>query len=346
MKQKILILQIAATYVGTVVGAGFASGQSILQFFTVYGAWGETAILISTFLFIWIGTKMMMLARRIKAFSFQELNHYLFGKTFGKVANILMFILLLGVTSVMLSGTGSIFEEQLGLPYQLGIITSIVLSYLVMTKQIKGILAVNSLVVPMMLFFMALIAANAIDLDELPQFMKLHNEERPDYKWLITPFSYVALNIAFVQAVMVPLANEVSNDRALQWGGFWGGIGLGAMLLVSHYAMHAKMPDIQRFDIPMAEIIRDYGPFMHILFLLVIYGEIFTTLIGNVFGIARQMQSRYELPTSWLVLIILLASFLVSQIGFASLLTYLYPLFGYMGIILLIFLAAKRVPAH
>ncbi|HEX3032027.1 MAG TPA: hypothetical protein VHS59_07255 [Bacillota bacterium] len=36
--------QIAATYIGTVVGAGFASGQETLQFFllpSVYGAWQE-----------------------------------------------------------------------------------------------------------------------------------------------------------------------------------------------------------------------------------------------------------------------------------------------------------------
>ena len=346
MKQFMLTFQIAAAYAGTVVGAGFASGQSILQFFTVYGVWGELAIVISTVLFIWIGTKMMLLARRIQAFSFQELNVYLFGPTFGKIANGLTFVLLLGVTSVMLSGTGSIFEEQLGLPYQLGIISSIALCCLVMSKQIRGILAVNSLVVPMMLLFMALVAVKAVDVDELPQFTRLLEEEQPGLKGWIAPFSYVALNIACVQAVMVPLASVTSNDRALRWGGFWGGFVLGAMLLISHYAMYDHMPDIRHFEIPMAEIIRDYGPWMHILFLLVIYGEIFTTITGNVFGIARQIQSRHTLSNRWLVPIILLAGFLISQVGFAPLLAYLYPLFGYLGIILLLFLAVKKVPVR
>lgn len=158
MNQKtIVILQIAATYIGTMVGAGFASGQSIMQFFTVYGAYGGVGILISTFLFIWIGTKMMILSHRIKAFSYQELNNYLFGNIFGKVANILTFIILFGVTAVMISGTGSIYEEQLGLPYQFGIIISILLSYLVMSKELNGILAANSLVVPLMLFLWSLL---------------------------------------------------------------------------------------------------------------------------------------------------------------------------------------------
>lgn len=109
-------------------------------------------------------------------------------------------------------------------------------------------------------------------------------------------------------------------------------------------ASYGSQPEILQYDIPMAEILRDFGRFFHVLFLLVIYGEIFTTLIGNVFGISRQIQSLYNLPKSWLVLGILLASFLISQAGFTSLLTYLYPLFGYMGLILLIFLAAQRMP--
>ena len=33
-------LRIAGVYVGTIIGAGYASGQEILQFFTGYGWWG------------------------------------------------------------------------------------------------------------------------------------------------------------------------------------------------------------------------------------------------------------------------------------------------------------------
>lgn len=346
MNQKtIMILQIAATYMGTVVGAGFASGQSIMQFFTVYGAFGGVGIWIATFLFIWMGTKMMILSHRIKASSYQELNKYLFGEIFGKIANILTFIILLGVTAVMMSGTGSIFEEQLGLPYQFGIIISILLSYLVMSKELNGIMAANSLVVPMMLFFMILIAIKIVGIDGIEETTDLQKQmSLNNVKWIISPFTYVALNLAFVQAVLVPLGSEAKDESVLKWGGFWGGIGLGVMLSISHIAIHSRMPEILRFDIPMAEIIRGFGWFFHLLFILVIYGEIFTTLIGNVFGITRHIQSIYALPRNWVVLTILLICLLISQIGFTSLLTYLYPLFGYMGMILLIFLVVKAIP--
>lgn len=337
-------MQISATYIGTVVGAGFASGQSIMQFFTIYGAFGGLGILISTFLFMWIGTKMMVLAHRIKAFSYQEFNVYLFGNYFGKIANLLTFIILFGVTAVMVSGTGSIFAEQLHLPYQLGIGISIVLSYLVMSKGLNGILVVNSLVVPMMLLFMAILAVNNIELEHIFKITPWQSQQVNSVNWIVNAFIYCALNFAFIQAVMVPLGCEIEEESTLKWGGFYGGIGLGFMLLVSHFAMNARMPELLKFQIPMAEILRNVGEFTHILFLIVVYGEIFTTLIGNVFGLTRQIQSLFPLPTKGTVIGVLLASSIISQVGFTSLLSYLYPLFGYLGLILLIVIAIKRGP--
>ena len=245
----------------------------------------------------------------------------------------------------MMSGTGSIFEEQLGLPYQFGIIISILLSYLVMSKEMNGILAANSLVVPLMLFFMVLVIIRVVGVDGIGEATNW--QEQPSLKhlkWIISPFTYVSLNFAFAQAVLVPLGSEVKDESILKWGGLWGGIGLGVMLLISHFAIHSRMPEILSFDIPMAEIIRGFGRFFHVLFILVIYGEILTTLIGNVFGITRHIGRIYPLPRNWVVLATLLTCLLISQVGFTSLLTYLYPLFGYMGMILLIFLVLRPVP--
>ncbi len=57
-------------------------------------------------MFTFLGAKMMLIAVRINAKSYQELNQYLFGHTLGKFVNVFMLVILLGVTSVMLSGAG------------------------------------------------------------------------------------------------------------------------------------------------------------------------------------------------------------------------------------------------
>ncbi len=60
----------------------------------------------------------------------------------------------------------------------------------------------------------------------------------------------------------------------------------------------------------------------------------------------RQLKSIYQgLPTKWLVVTLLLACFVVSQMSYAVLLSHLYTLFGYIGLFLLFFLVLKRVPS-
>ena len=50
---------IALTYIGTIIGAGFASGQEIKKFFIDYGTIGITAFIFASFLFFYLGKKIM-----------------------------------------------------------------------------------------------------------------------------------------------------------------------------------------------------------------------------------------------------------------------------------------------
>ncbi len=79
--------RVGFTYIGTVVGAGFASGQEIMQFFTVYGIGGIWGIVVVLFLFGWLGTRMMVMGARLKARSYEVFNQYLFGPRWGKWMN-------------------------------------------------------------------------------------------------------------------------------------------------------------------------------------------------------------------------------------------------------------------
>ena len=78
---------------------------------------------------------------------------HLFGKWAGRGINIFMLFMLLGVSAVMLSGAGAVFEEQLGLTKNLGVFITIFFSFLVMLVGTKGLFAVNSFVVPIMICF-------------------------------------------------------------------------------------------------------------------------------------------------------------------------------------------------
>ncbi len=53
-------IKIASIYVGTVIGAGFASGREIIDFFGVYGIKGIWGIVIAGLLFSLVGSLLLI----------------------------------------------------------------------------------------------------------------------------------------------------------------------------------------------------------------------------------------------------------------------------------------------
>ncbi|ASN06551.1 YkvI family membrane protein [Virgibacillus necropolis] len=344
MNRRVSILLLAATYVGTVVGAGFATGKEIVTFFSINGALGAIGIAISGLLFIVVGTKIMVISARIQAYSYQELNEYLFGSTIGKVVNIFIFLVVVCVTSVILSGAGAIFHEQLGLPYQLGVIATLLLSYIVLLKGLKGIYAINSYIVPLMIIFSLFVAGSIFNYYPHELLEQVIPDRFPEHlSWAVSPFAYSAFNLMTAQVVLVPLGKEIRDEHIIRWGGFWGGLVLFFILLASHFSL-SVFPETFLHEIPMAEIVKHFGTLIHVLFLFVIYGEIFNSVVGNVFGITRQLKATFNLRYQHAVLVILLVIFLISQAGYGKLLSVLYPLFGYIGLFFLVFLLFKKLP--
>ncbi|WML38902.1 GerAB/ArcD/ProY family transporter [Neobacillus sp. OS1-2] len=332
--------QIAAVYVGTVVGAGFATGKEIVEFFSRFGFFGFISILMSGYFFVGIGSKMMRMAAHIEAKSYQEFNEHLFGKWAGSIINFFMLFMLLGVSAVMLAGAGAVFEEQLGLPKNLGVILTIFLSYLVMLVGTKGLFAVNTFVVPLMITFSLILMFLSLGMPNFLDRFLFIPPATDGWKSVIAPFSYTALNLGLAQAVLVPVATEVKDDWTIKWGGILGGLALTLILIGSHFTL-IMLPNLELYDIPMAIIMKNVAPFLYWIFVLVIFGEIFTSVIGNVFGLDRQLQQYIRIPTLVSVSVIFTVSYLISLVNYSTLLSYLYPLFGYICMTFFILLWMK-----
>jgi uncharacterized membrane protein YkvI len=341
MRKTTQILQVAFTYIGTIVGAGFASGQEILQFFTRYGWLASFTIAISTVIFIVLGIKLMLLAHEVGAQSYEDLNKVLFGTKIGEVISLFTLVILFGVTTIMLAGAGSLFVEYLHLSFQTGLILTLIAAYYVISKGIHAIMVVNSLVVPFMLTFTAVIVCFTWQLPNANHWLRL-TSDYPNYSVWFSPILYTAFNLALAQAVLVPLGAAIKDRSTLYWGGWIGGCGIGLMLWAGHFALSAQMPGITQFQIPMGQIIRPLGTGVQLIYIVVIYGEIFTTFIADAYGLTLQIEQRTHWNRKSIILTILALSYSVSQIGFSKLLTTLYPLFGLVSLIWFVMMIWRR----
>lgn len=334
--------QVAAVYVGTVIGAGFATGKEIVEFFTQYSLYGFFGILLAGFLFIMMGTKMMLMSIDIRASSFKEFNEYLFGSFFSKIMNIFMTIMLIGVCAVMLSGAEALFLEQLGIPKFVGSIVTITLSILVMTLGVKGLFAVNTFVVPILIVFNLMIMYSTFYHDHFPEYLLITPGIKAGWKAAGSAFSYAAFNLALAQAVLVPIATEINDKRIVKLGGILGGFLLTVILISSHISLGA-LPNLLEYDIPMAVVVRNTFKNIYFIYLFIIFGEIFTSLIGNLYGIERQLRKYVEVKSIWIFIIIMVIVYLVGRVDYGQLLGILYPLFGYISLAFLVLLWKKSI---
>ncbi|AOV07472.1 hypothetical protein BI350_07910 [Sporosarcina ureilytica] len=68
--------QIGGAFIGVIVGAGFASGQEILQFFSSFGLIGIAGALVATGLFAFIGMNLTQLGSRLQTNSHQSVIYH------------------------------------------------------------------------------------------------------------------------------------------------------------------------------------------------------------------------------------------------------------------------------
>ncbi|MBS4193786.1 YkvI family membrane protein [Lederbergia citri] len=342
MKKWTGALQVAAVYVGTVIGAGFATGREIVEFFTQYRFWGFISILIAGYLFIFLGTKIMIKAIDIQASSFEQFNEYLFGKILSKIMNVFIMIMLLGVCAVMLSGAEALFTEQLGFSHTIGSFVTIALALIVMALGVKGLFAVNTFVVPMLIFFNFILLYHSIENKQILTSL-LHNPEGfISIKAIIAAFSYAAFNLALAQAVLVPVAVEINEKVIVKLGGWIGGALLTIILISSHIIL-TSLPNAILFEIPMAFIVKSAASSIYFIYLLIIYGEIFTSLIGNMYGLERQINRYISIGSIWIHGGIIVFVYMISRVNYGELLGILYPFFGYVSLIFLFILWLKPV---
>src|SRR5699024_3369459 len=106
------VFTIASAFIGIIVGAGFASGQEILQYFTSFGYMGAFAAALSTVLFAYLGMTLTSLGSRMKAQSHKRVIYQISGKWLGVIVDAVIVFTLFGVGVVMIAGAGSNLNQQ------------------------------------------------------------------------------------------------------------------------------------------------------------------------------------------------------------------------------------------
>ncbi|WP_152656186.1 hypothetical protein [Oceanobacillus sp. CFH 90083] len=335
------IFVIASAFIGVIVGAGFASGQEVLQYFTSFGTLGILAAFVSTVLFAYVGMMLVWLGSRAQTSSYNEVIYKISGKYFGFVVDCVLVFTVFGVGVVMLAGAGANLNQQFGLPHVVGAILMSVLVLLTGMLKVDKVVAVISSITPFLILFVILISIYSFwtmdsSFSELNNAARSHGPNFPN--WFIAGLNYATFNTSVGAAMSIVMGSAEKDRKTAAIGGLVGGIGLGVLILLSHFAIFAKIEEVGSLEMPMLGIVNNISPVLGILMALVLFGMIFNTAISMFFAFVARFAKVETKKFNIILAITLVAGFILSFVGFTDLVSKFYTLIGYMGLALIVVL--------
>lgn len=337
--------RVAATYIGTVVGAGFASGQEILRFFTAYDGWGTLGLLGVTALLAAFGVAVMRLGAATGAESHRELVRAVGGRWLGTLADWVITGFLFAGTAVMIAGSSAIFREQLGLPGWPGGLVMAAAATVTVLFRLRGVTAVTSLVAPVLVAGALGVSAGVLWREGWPATPPGGTGVAGAAPfWPLAALLYTSFNLVLALPVLAPLGAEVRRPATLNAGGLLGGAGLGLAALALHLAVWAGLPATARFEVPMLVLARRFGPLLGMIYAAILWLEVYTTAVTSLYGVAARLRSPQKAGYGTVVVVLGAVAFAASFVGFANLVTRVYPLVGYLGLLVMAAVAWRAVP--
>ncbi|MDD1131220.1 hypothetical protein [Pseudomonas shahriarae] len=331
-------LKIAGAFVGVIVGAGFASGRELLLMFVDFGVWGLLGSVVSAALFIFLGMALAGMGSRLRAKSHKDVVHALCGRYLGAFVDLMITFFMFAVTVVMLAGGGALLEQQFGIPALFGSAGVTLIVVAIVCLDVKKVIGMIGAVTPLLVLTAAGVALYGVATRGLSfgELNQLASQQDPGAShWLLGALLYVSYNIVAGVPFLAIMGGAAKSEKQAIWGGIFGGALLGLLMLVMSLGLLSRLDSVADLPMPMLSIATEVSPALGLLMALIIFLMIVNTAVGTLYSFSARL-----LPAGTRTFRIGSAAFGAlafagSLVGFVSLVGQVYPLFGYLGFLLI-----------
>ena len=334
---KVSSFKLAFTYAGCIVGAGFLSGQELWQFFGSYGYLGMLGFLLAIILQAVLGFLIIKYAFISKEKEFDKLIVKKDIKPLRLFFIISEIVFIFGVVVIMYAGAGALIESTFKLDSFWGSIIFALIITVVAFLGVNGITSALSMTIPFLTVTTLIISFLALNKYGYPTFTNLEVTGKTALmpNFVIAFILFSVHNLYCTLGVLAPLGNMIKEEKTA----FNGMIFCSIVLVI--IALSVLIPIysatwFSKADLPMLEIAKSVSaPLFYIYAILLLIGMFGSALshLVSVMEFAFQ-KSRYLnrkkylliIPTSFL-------AFVLCRVGFSELISILYPVSGYIGIV-------------
>ncbi len=335
-------------FIGVVVGAGFASGQEAMQYFVAFGEWGLWGIALAAALMMVTGVSILQLGSYFQAVEHTAVYNKIASPVTAKILDWSTLITLFSIGFVMFAGGGSNINQQFpSIPVWVGGTVMLILVLLVGLMDVDRVTRVIGTITPFIIVFVVLATGYTIltaDVD----FASLNtwaidnvNTSLPN--WWLSALNYTGLNVMTAVSMSIVIGGNFLDNRAVGIGGLIGGFLYLILLALLVFALFFEAKDVNGEDMPVLKLITGIHPVLGILMTFVIYGMVFNTAIGMFYALGKRLtrnnpQRFYPVYAASCII-----GFILSFIGFQSLVSNVYPILGYLGLLMIVVMVYNRI---
>lgn len=341
--KKINTLSLALTYAGCFLGAGYVSGQELFSFFASYGKRGIASFIFAIILHIFFGIILLLIVSNTGKTRMDEVvvpvNSYIMKNAVGFLTVFFMY----GVFITMTAGFGALVRDIFGIPPYISNLVFCVVICILATKGMDALVKVFSLLVPILVAVSVFISILAvIEGGKIPEIktFSARNTGLISSNAFLSGVTYVSYNLLSSIGVLIPLGKRVVSRKTVFSGITVGSLMLSAIGLGLIFAMFS-FPDSFNEELPMLYVSRRIAPVLSYVYAFLLFCGIFGTSLSTVVGVTEYLGTKFSSLNKKRTLIIIIScavSYTASLAGFSDLISTVYPLFGYMGFVVLLFI--------
>lgn len=331
------VLKIGFAYTGVVVGAGFSTGQEILQFFTNNGFISIFAVLLSGFLLLFTGKWTADVGYDLKSESHVDSIMNIFGLVFGKIIDYILVFFLYGVAVIMIAGAGSTFNESFGAPPWLGALILVIGVYITLKLNFNKIVIALGAVTPYLLGVVVIIALitffnSSQPLADADQFAK--PELTVDGAWWWDAITYSGFTIAVAFSFLTMMGSDSKSRKTAGYGGIAGSIIILILMLLINLGILSELEAVNEVALPMLLLGNEIHPALGVLLAIAMLLVIYNTAVGMLYPFLIRFFTPNSKGYNILLPLSLILGYILSFAGFAELVGTVYPVMGYVGLVL------------
>ena len=341
------ILKIVFVIIGTMIGAGFASGKEIYLFFFSFGIEGVVGLLISAIITGITIYKTLEIINKNNIKTYKEFVYYLGkrknnnnnNKKIGSVINVVVNSFILVSFFIMIAGFGTYFNQTYGIPKIFGGIALAIFCFFVFMTSTKGIVKVNSLIVPILIIIVLIIGITNIlnlPIGDLNKYIIRQNNS----SFILSSITYSSYNSILLVPVLITLRNYLKDKKQILKITVISSF-IILILSSSIFFLFTKIDvDIKNLEMPAVYMVEKILPIFKNIYGIIILGSIITTAV-SLGASFLQNVSKNKKSYPQIALIMCITSVLISNIGFSNLVATLDPIFGYLGLIQIFMILRK-----